>query len=253
MLKPRIIPCLLIRNKDLVKTTKFRTPKYVGDPINTVRIFNEKECDEIIILDIDASVRNKEPNYGQIEILAKECRMPLCYGGGIQSVEQAKKIFSLGVEKIAISSAAIKNIGLVREIAEEVGGQSVVVIIDIIQGRYGQLKACIHNAKMKVQESIRDILKRVQEEGAGEIVLNFVDVDGTQEGYQKDIIRELSNYIEVPLTVLGGASSHMDIADTMKIEGVNGLAVGSLFVFKGPYRAVLVNYPSKEEKSKWFK
>ena len=140
MLRPRIIPCLLIQNKGLVKTVKFKDPKYVGDPLNAVKIFNEKEVDELIVLDIDASVEGREPDYALIQKMAMECRMPFCYGGGISNADQAKKIIGLGVEKIALSSAAVLNPSLVKQIADEIGSQSVVVVLDVkkklLGGRY---------------------------------------------------------------------------------------------------------------------
>ncbi len=250
MLYPRIIPCLLVHNKGLVKTVKFTDPKYVGDPLNAVRIFNEKEVDELIVLDIDATVEHREPDYKMIENLASECRMPLCYGGGIKTVEQAEKIFSLGVEKIAISSAAIENPDLIQEIAERVGSQSVVVVLDIKKGFFGGYEVVIHNGKKKTGVHPVKYLQKLQKLGIGEIVINSIDNDGIMKGYDMAIIEEIHNVAKVPLTVMGGASCLEDIGKLIRKFGIIGIAVGSLFVFKGKYKAVLINYPSHEEKEK---
>jgi len=248
MLYPRIIPCLLVHNKGLVKTVKFADPKYVGDPLNAVRIFNEKEVDELIVLDIDATVENREPDYKMIENLASECRMPLCYGGGIKTVEQAEKIFSLGVEKIAISSAAIENPDLIQEIAERVGSQSVVVVLDVKKGFLGGYEVVIRNGKKKTGIHPVKYLQTLQKLGIGEIVINSIDNDGVMKGYDMTIIEQIHKVAKVPLTVLGGASCLEDIGKLISKFGIIGIAVGSLFVFKGKYKAVLISYPSHDEK-----
>ncbi|AXH14498.1 imidazole glycerol phosphate synthase subunit HisF [Malaciobacter mytili LMG 24559] len=252
MLKPRIIPCLLIHNKGLVKTVKFNDPKYVGDPINVVRIFNEKEVDELIVLDIDASVKNEEPNYTLIEKLATECRMPLCYGGGIKNASQAQKIFNLGVEKIAISSSAILDINLIKEISKEVGAQSVVVIIDVKKKLFGGYDIYIYNGKKKVKKDLKNFILEIQELGVGEIVLNSIDNDGVMKGYDIDLISSIKSLINVPMTILGGAGTIDDIKEVVNKFGIIGVSAGSLFVFKGKYKAVLINYISKLDKVKIF-
>jgi cyclase len=250
MLYPRIIPCLLVHDKGLVKTVKFSDPKYVGDPINAVRIFNEKEVDELIVLDIDATVENREPDYKMIENLASECRMPLCYGGGIKTVEQAEKIFSLGVEKIAISSAAIENPELIQEIAERVGSQSMVVVLDVKKNFFGGYEVLTHNGKKKTGINPVKYLQTLQKLGIGEIVINSIDNDGVMKGYDMNIIEEIHNVAKVPLTAIGGASCLEDIGKLINKFGIIGIAAGSLFVFKGKYKAVLINYPSHEDKEK---
>jgi len=249
MLRPRIIPCLLVQNGGLVKTVKFGIPKYLGDPINAVKIFNEKEVDEIIVLDIDATALNRTPNYELIKNLATECRMPLCYGGGVRSVEQASRIISLGVEKVAMSSAIVDDPELVSRVAEVVGGQSVVVVMDVMKrGFGGKYEILIHNAgKMTGLDPI-DLAKKVESLGAGEVVINSIDQDGTMKGYDKTLIHAVHESISIPITALGGAGSLRDIADLVESFGTIGAAAGSLFVFKGVYRAVLINYPSRSEK-----
>jgi cyclase len=250
MLYPRIIPCLLVHNKGLVKTTKFKEPKYVGDPINAVKIFNEKEVDEIIVVDIDASSKGKEPDYKLIEKLAIECRMPLCYGGGIKTLEQAQRIFSLGVEKIAISSLAIENPSIITNMANRVGNQSVVVVLDVkkktLSNKY---EIYIHNGKKNTGLDPIIIATQLQNIGAGEIVINSIDKDGLMNGFDLDLINKIRDVITIPLTVLGGAGSLDDLGTVIQEHGIIGVAAGSLFVFKGKFKAVLINYPTTIEKS----
>jgi imidazole glycerol-phosphate synthase subunit HisF len=249
MLLPRIIPCLLVRNKGLVKTVNFKDGKYLGDPINAVRIFNEKEVDELIVLDIDASAHKLEPDFKMIENLAAECRMPLCYGGGIKTVEHAQKIISLGVEKVAISSAAVDNPGFISNIAKEAGSQSVVVIIDVKKKMIGgNYEVRIHNGKKNTGKCPIDFAQQLESLGVGEIVVNYIDNDGTMNGYDFKLIDKIRESITVPMTVMGGAGSLSDIGKLISKYGIIGAAAGSLFVFKGVYQAVLINYPSRAEK-----
>lgn len=248
MLLPRIIPCLLVRNKGLVKTVRFDNAKYVGDPINAVRIFNEKEVDELIVLDIDASVERREPDYKMIENLAAECRMPLCYGGGIKDVEQVQRILGLGVEKVAMSSAVLQTPGLVADIAATVGSQSVVVVLDAKRDSEGEYFLFTHNGTRSTGKSVKEFAVAVENLGAGEIVVNSIDNDGVMQGYDIHLIRLVRDAISVPLTALGGAGSLKDLKDLIATYGVIGAGAGSLFVFKGSYRAVLINYPNPSEK-----
>jgi cyclase len=248
MLRPRIIPCLLVRNKGLVKTVRFNDPKYVGDPINAVKIFNEKEVDELIVLDIDATVNGAEPDYLMIKNLATECRMPLCYGGGVKSVQQAKKIVSLGVEKVAISSAAIESVGLAADIAQQVGSQSVVVVLDVKKKRWGKYEVFTHNAKRPTGKCPVELSRQLEKQGVGEIVLNSIDQDGVMKGYDLDIAARIRDAVSVPMSILGGAGSLDDIKKLIDTFGIVGACAGSLFVFKGVYRAVLISYPSHEER-----
>lgn len=250
MLRPRIIPCLLIHDKGLVKSVQFKDHKYVGDPINAVRIFNEKECDELMVLDIDATILDREPDYKMIENLATECRMPLCYGGGIKTAEQAQRIFSLGVEKIAISSAAVSNPELITEIAVRVGSQSVVVVMDVKKKLLGGYELYTHNGKKSSGKNPVEFAKMVEQMGAGEIVVNSIDQDGIMKGYDMNITDKIRQAISLPLTVLGGAGNIQDIGKLISSYGIIGAAAGSLFVFKGVYKAVLINYPNWEEKDK---
>jgi len=252
MLDPRIIPCLLVHNKGLVKTVKFKDSKYIGDPINAVKIFNEKEVDELIVIDIDATVENREPDYKMIENLANECRMPLCYGGGIKTVSQAQRILSLGVEKIAISSAVFDNPELIKEISSQVGNQSVVIIFDVKKKLFGGYEVYTHNAKNKIKSDLIELVEKVQELGAGEIIINSIDNDGMMKGYDLDLINKIKKKTSVPMTMLGGAGKLEDISQVIEKFGIIGCAAGSLFVFKGKYKAVLINYPNLQNKQKLF-
>jgi cyclase len=248
MLRPRIIPCLLVHEKGLVKSVQFGSHKYIGDPINAVRIFNEKEADELMLLDIDASVKKNEPDYKLIENIASECRMPLCYGGGIKSVDQAKKIFSLGVEKIALSSILLQSPRLITDIASKVGSQSVVAVLDIKKKMFGGYEVYVHNGKKSTGKNPIDFIKQIESLGAGEIVINSIDNDGMMNGYDLKLVEEVRKSTSLPLTVLGGAGSLSDIANLIQNYGIIGAAAGSLFVFKGVYKAVLINYPINIEK-----
>lgn len=249
MLHPRIIPCLLIHNKGLVKTMRFKDSKYVGDPINAVRIFNEKKVDELIVLDIDATREGREPNYGLIENLASECRMPLCYGGGIKNMQQAQRIFGLGVEKIAVSSIAVKNPNIITEMASRVGNQSVVVVLDVkkkvLSSNY---ELFTHNGSKGTGVDPVKFALQMERAGAGELVINSIDRDGLMNGYDHTIIDRIMEVLDIPITVMGGAGTLEDIGVIVRKHGIIGAAAGSLFVFKGKFRAVLINYPTPLEK-----
>ncbi len=249
MLRPRIIPCLLVKNGGLVKTVQFARPKYVGDPLNAVRIFNEKEVDEILVVDIDATVQNREPNYLLIRNLAAECRMPLCYGGGVRTAEQVQQIVSLGVEKVAISSAALDEPGLISRAAQKVGSQSVVIVMDVKKNPLtGKYEIWTHNGSKATGRCPLEFAREAERLGAGEIVVNSVDQDGVMHGYDVQLARAVREAIRLPMTVLGGAGSLKDIGGLIRAFGIIGAAAGSLFVFKGVYRAVLISYPSRTEK-----
>lgn len=249
MLRPRIIPCLLVHNGGLVKTVRFAEPKYVGDPLNAVRIFNEKEVDELIVADIDATAQGREPNYGLIANLAAECRMPLCYSGGVRAPEQVERIIGLGVEKVAISSAAIASPDLISESARRVGNQSVVVVLDVKKsGLLRRYELFTHNGRQGTGLSPVEFARRAETLGAGEILVNSIDQDGTMKGYDHVLIDQIREAVSLPLSVAGGAGCLEDIQDLVSRHGIIGAVAGSLFVFKGKYRAVLINYPSRAEK-----
>ncbi len=253
MLRSRVIPCLLLQNKGLVKTVNFKDPKYVGDPINAVKIFNEKEVDELMFLDIDATSKQTDPDYALIEKIANECRMPLCYGGGVKSVKQAQKIIKLGAEKVAISSIVFDRPEIINEIAAVIGRQSVVVVIDIKKNFLGKYKVYTHNGTKEIKQGIDKILSTLEEIGIGELVINSINSDGEMKGYDLNLVDYVRNLVSCPLTIVGGASSQDDILNLIKRFKIIGAAAGSLFVFKGIYKAVLINYLDNNYRNKIFK
>lgn len=250
MLRPRIIPCLLVHKGGLVKTRRFGEPKYVGDPINAVRIFNEKQVDELFVADIDATVEGREPDYAMIRNLAAECRMPLCYAGGVRSPDQFERIVSLGVEKVAFGAAAIDGDDLIREAASRVGSQSIVAVMDVKKaGIFKRHEVFIQNGTKKTGKAPADLARHLENLGVGEIVINSIDRDGEMQGYDLDLIEDVRGATSVPLTALGGAGQASHIEDLIRRFPIIGAAAGSLFVFKGKYRAVLINYPTPDEKA----
>jgi cyclase len=243
MLRSRIIPCLLLSADGLVKTEKFKTGKYVGDPLNAVKIFNEKEVDELMFLDIDATARGREPNYAKLRTIAVESRMPLTYGGGVTGAAQAERIISLGFEKVSVSAAALARPGLIAEMAAAVGSQSVVVTVDVRRNKLlSGYSVYTHNGSMKHDVQLIDFCKQAVSLGAGEIVVNSIDRDGTMSGYDLELARQVRAAVDTPVSFVGGAGNvdHMQVLiDTV---GVVGAAAGSMFVFKGQFRAVLISY-----------
>jgi imidazole glycerol-phosphate synthase subunit HisF len=249
MLRSRITPCLLVHNKGLVKTVNFKDPKYVGDPLNAVKIFNEKEVDELIVLDIDATVEGRGPDFELIQNLAIECRMPFCYGGGVTTAEEAKRIISLGAEKVALSSAAIYNTDILKQIANAVGTQSVVVVIDIRKKKlFGGYEIVTHNGKKVAGVKLADFLDILNEIGIGELVVNSVDNDGKMEGLDFKLFDFVRDKTEMPMTILGGVGELNHIKDAITRYKTIGVSAGSFFVFKGKYKAVLISYPKFEER-----
>ena len=250
MLRPRIIPCLLIHKNGLVKTLEFGQPRYVGDPINAIKVFNEKRADEIMVIDIDATVNNSEPNYRLIEKFSAEARMPVCYAGGITSVEQIKKIIGFGVEKVGLSSAAIANPQLIADASAAVGSQSISVIIDVKKVSNNRWQLFTHNGKKGLDISPVDIAKVLYDHGAGELVVYSIDRDGTGLGFDLDLIALLRSSVNVPITAIGGAGSLRDLSVLVDRFPIIGAGAGDIFVFKGKFKAVLITYPSKEDKAK---
>ena len=251
MLRSRIIPSLLLHNKGLTKTINFSNHKYIGDPLNAVRIFNEKNVDEIMIYDIDKTVNNEPPDYKLISDIARECRMPLCYGGGIRTADEVERIISLGVEKISLSNSAVMNPKLISECAQRIGNQSIVLTIDIkstglLKNKY---QVFTKNGKNRINKNYLDIINDSIKSGVGEIVINSYERDGTGRGYDINLIDSIYPNINVPLTVLGGASDYQDIKDLIQRYKIIGAAAGSIFSLKGKFRAVLLQYPDNKEKN----
>ncbi len=249
MLRSRIIPTLLIDEGKLVKTIQFKDAKYVGDPLNAVRILNEKKIDELFIIDISATTSNTEPEFSLIKRIAEECRMPLCYGGGIKNIKQMESIINLGVEKVAVSSKAINDIHFIKQAALKFGSQSIVVVVDVKKSINNKYQIYFNNGKTLSQIDLSDFLERVIDFGAGEIVINSIDNDGMMQGYDVHLVELIYEKIDIPLTILGGAGSKEDLKNMIKKFGILGLGAGSMFVFKGKFRAVLINYPNVNEKN----
>ncbi|MFS2047730.1 AglZ/HisF2 family acetamidino modification protein [Variovorax sp. Varisp41] len=243
MLRSRIIPTLLLRNNGLVKTVRFDNSKYIGDPINAVKIFNEKEVDELAFFDIDATSRQTSPNFELLKHIATESRMPLCYGGGVKDAKTASNIINIGFEKVSISAAAVERPPLIREIADAIGSQSVCVTFDVKKNKiFPGYTIYTHNGKNKVKTPLVDACVEALELGAGEIIVNSIDRDGTSEGYDLDLANQIRSTVSCPITMLGGCGSLDHMQALIDSVGVVGAAAGSFFVFKGQYRAVLISY-----------
>jgi imidazole glycerol-phosphate synthase subunit HisF len=246
VLRHRVIPCLLIHEGGLVKTQKFTDPRYVGDPINAIRIFNEKEVDELLVLDIDASKERRGPKFEVIKELAGECFMPLAYGGGITSADQVQRLFALGVEKVSVQTAALSDLKLVTEIARRYGSQAVVISIDVKKNLIGQHKLYAAVAGKAASQDWLDFLHRAVDAGAGEVLLNSVDRDGTMSGMDLPLIQRAAAACSVPLIASGGVGSVADIKAAV-VAGASAVAAGAFFVYYGKHRAVLITYPRYEE------
>lgn len=247
MLGLRVIPALLLMKGGLVKTIKFKNPTYVGDPINAVKIFNDKEVDELLFIDIEATKEKRKPRFEIVSRISQEAFMPFCYGGGIRNLEDITKLLRLGVEKVSINAYAIENPDFIKEAAQTVGSQSVVASIDVKQdtfGRHWVFDYC-NNLMTKLDPARFALL--MEKYGAGEILLNSVDRDGTFSGYDIDIIKEVSSSVNIPVIALGGAGKIEDFVDAVRIGGASAVAAGSFFVFHGKHRAVLITYPTKDE------
>jgi cyclase len=239
----RIIPVLLIKNGGLVKSLKFKTFKYIGDPINAVKIFNEKEVDEIIILDIDATKDKRQPNLSLIKEIASEAFMPLAYGGGITNIDQVKEILFLGVEKVIFNKSTFINENLIRETATRFGSSSIVISIDVKTNFFNKKYVYSDNGKKNTYLDVVEYAQRVEKLGAGEIFLNSIDRDGSYKGYDLDLIKKVSNSVGIPVIACGGASNENDLVSAINEGGASASAAGSLFVYNGVHRAVLINYP----------
>lgn len=240
----RIIPCLLLRGNGLVKTKKFKDAVYIGDPVNAVRIFSEKEVDELVILDIDASLEGREPNYELIAEIAGECFMPVAYGGGVSSLEQARKLIRCGIEKVVINSASVGTTRFIREIADVFGSQAVVGSVDARKTLFGGHRVFIKSGTIDTKLKPEDHAASLVQAGVGEIFLNSIDSDGQMQGYDLELIKKVSAKVNVPLVACGGAGTLDHMRSAMKQGGASAVAAGSMFVFYGKHRAVLINYPT---------
>lgn len=247
MLIPRVIPCLLLKGLGLVKTRRFKDPVYLGDPRNTIKIFNEKEVDELVVLDILATREGREPNYELLSEMTSECFMPLGYGGGITNLKQMEKILQLGVEKVVVNSHAVKKPELITEAAKVFGGQSVVVSIDVKQSLWGRYEVVTRGGGQKTGLDPVEFALRMEGAGAGEILLNSVDLDGSMAGYDIRLIQKVSHAVSVPVIACGGGGRIEDFRQAVHEGGASAVAAGSMFVFQGKHRAVLINFPKREQ------
>jgi cyclase len=242
-LQPRIIPVLLIHRGGLYKTKRFKNPYYVGDPINAVRIFNDKVVDELLILDIDCSKENREPSYVLIEEIVSEAFMPVGYGGGISSLAIAQKVFQLGVEKVIINTSLRGSKQLLADISAIYGSQAVVASIDYKKSFMGGTKAYFTSGTIKSGYSPEELAQIAEKSGAGEIILNAIDREGTYQGYDISLLKKVVEVVQIPVVVNGGASANSDF-DAAKQAGASGMAAGAMFVYQRPHNAVLISYPS---------
>lgn len=246
MNKTRVIPVLLLRGAGLVKTVKFKNPKYIGDPINAIRIFNEKEVDELVFLDITASPEGRPPQFEVLRDIASESFMPMAYGGGVSTLEQIKMIFDLGFEKVIINTAAYQYPELISEAAAIFGSQSIVGAIDVRPRFIGGYELCSQGGRKKEPVGLAEHLETLQLAGVGEIFVNSVDRDGTMSGYDLSLLKKVRSCVNVPVVACGGAADVSDFVAAVEGARVDAVAAGSMFVFVGPHRAVLINYPERE-------
>lgn len=246
MLIPRVMPCLLLKDGSLVKTVKFKDPAYIGDPINAVRIYNEKEVDELIFLDITATSEKREPPYKVLSEIASECFMPVTYGGGVKDIEMIRQILTLGIEKISINSQAVENPDFVRSATDKFGSSTIVISIDVRKKLFGKYEVCIHGGKKSTGLDPIAFAKDVEKMGAGEILLTAIDRDGTQEGYDLELIKSVTNAVGIPVIACGGAGKVDDFRMAVKDAGASACAAGSMVVYFGRNRAVLINFPERK-------
>ena len=250
MLTTRVMPCLLLRNGALVKTIRFKDPGYVGDPTNAIKIYNEKEVDELVVLDITATVDGRRPSFAVIEMFVSECFMPVAYGGGLSRMEDVAEVFRLGIEKVVINSQAVKQPAFIRELSERFGAQAVMVSIDAKRKSEGGYEVWTNGGRTATGLDPRAFAEQMSAQGAGEIFLNSIDRDGTMEGYDLELLRLVTSAVDVPVIACGGAGKVADFGRAVKEGGAAAVAAGSMVVYFGRNRAVLINFPSKRELGK---
>ncbi|HEY0771681.1 MAG TPA: AglZ/HisF2 family acetamidino modification protein [Sphingobacteriaceae bacterium] len=243
----RVIPALLLKNEGLVKSVKFKDAKYIGDPRNAVKIFNEKEVDELAFLDISASINARGPNFQMISEISSECFMPLCYGGGITTIEQIRKLFSIGIEKVAINSALHSSPELVSIASDQYGSQSIIASIDVKKNFFGKYEVFAKSGTVNTKKEPARFAAQMQELGVGEILLNSIDRDGTMKGYDLELIKMVTSAIDIPLIACGGAACLQDMKEAVSVAGASAVAAGSMFVYHGKHKAVLISYPKHQE------
>jgi cyclase len=246
MLKTRVMPCLLLSDSRLVKTIRFANPNYIGDPVNVVKIYNEKEVDELIFLDISATVNKNPPSFRTISEISNECFMPLTFGGGIRNIGDMKKIFYSGVEKISINSYAVDDPSFIKQASEQFGSQSIVISIDAKLERPGKYRVYTHGGRVKTRFSPSEFASLMELYGAGEILLTSIDKEGTMSGYDTTLIHQVSESVNIPVIACGGAGKIEDFGEAVK-AGASAVAAGSMVVYQGIKRGVLINFPKRDE------
>jgi imidazole glycerol-phosphate synthase subunit HisF len=252
MLRTRIIPVLLLKEGGLVKGKQFKNHKYVGDPINIVKIFNEKEVDELFFLDISITQESQEIDYNLIASIASEAFMPFGYGGGIQTVSQVERLFSIGVEKAIINTTAFSDSKIIKEAVKVAGSQSIAVSIDVKKSLFNGYEVYVQNGKVKTKLDPVTYAKKMEDYGAGEIIVNSIDREGTGKGYDLELLKMITEAVNIPVVGLGGAGCLQDLADAKNQTNISGLAAGDLFIFHGKHKAVLITYPKYSELEKLF-
>jgi cyclase len=247
MARIRVIPVLLLKSSGLYKTIKFKDPRYIGDPMNAVKLFNDKEVDELIFLDITATKEKNCPNYEAISEVASECFMPFSYGGGIDSMEQIATLFSIGVEKVVLNTILHSNVSLVKESADRYGSQSIVASIDVKKSLFGKYEVYTHSGTINTKKDPVQFAIEMQNAGVGEIMINSIDRDGVMKGYDIELIKNITSKVDVPLIACGGAGTIDDLTKAVKDGHASAVAAGSMFVYHGKHNAVLINYPSQQD------
>jgi cyclase len=247
MIRPRVIPALLLKGQGLVKTVKFEEPKYLGDPINIVRIFNDKEVDEIVLLDITATPENRAPQFDLLKNIASEAFIPLAYGGGIRSMDDVRKLLGIGIEKLIMNTSAVENPSLIREAADYAGSQAVVASMDVKKGLLGKYEVFTRCGQKKTGLDPVKHAVEMEKMGAGEIIVNSIDRDGAMQGYDLDLVRKVADAVNVPVVACGGAGNLAHVAEVIRQGHASAAAAGSMFVFQGPLRGVLISYPTQKE------
>ncbi len=247
MLRTRVMPCLLLDDGSLIKTERFKNPRYVGDPVNAVRIYNQMEVDELIVLDVNASARGTGIDFDLLEKLASECFMPVTYGGGVKTVDDFRKLYSLGIEKVSVCASAVENPRLITQAAEIFGNQSVVVTMDVKRNWLKRYRATTRRGKTDAGMGPVEFARRVQELGAGELVVNSVDRDGTWAGYDLELLREVTSAVSIPVIACGGAGELTHLKDAVDKAGASALAIGSMAVFQAKGLGVLIKFPQQSQ------
>lgn len=252
MLATRLMPCLLMSNGALVKTVRFKDITYVGDPVNAVRIFNQKEVDELVLLDIHGTSQNRGIDFETIEKLVSECFMPICYGGGVRSIGDMRRLFALGIEKVSLGAAAFEVPDLVARASAEFGAQAVVVTLDVKKGLLGRATVRIRNGTHDTKKSPVEAARAFEKQGAGEILLYSIDRDGTWSGFDLKLVEEVSRAVGVPVVATGGAGTMADLRAAVKDAGASAVAIGSMAVFQGKDLGVLIKFPTRKDQEEAF-